>query len=621
MKRALCWVLSVILLLNSCPPAFAAACDYETMRKNAYDPGWMNMECVRDFACYCREKNCAYTRPTQQGTERFFSKFEFLQFESPINHKKLSLFYNAAASLKKTFPGNLRFKFPGDYTSANIENWMKLFDVCSSGGEKTLREKVEEEIREQVPPPQEEPNRFDFCFGAGENSNAELTAKITHLAEMEKDVLYNALAVMVNGGSADPKEPNYVHPLILNAAFFLYATKITADEQGDIEQYLPHKAIYSMDIDPTYASSVQLAAASALFAFAKKNPQAIKPKFSLASSYETVQNTLSASGVMMGALSVSVSISFWETVAAELTAVGGELSASVAQFAAAMEAAAGTAKTGVAVVSSSPLGSTVAVVGGVAIFVYALNDAYAPGYKAVFTRAKERFWNEVFSAPDYSGVDDSIFRVIPADWSAEFAKYGAAEATAENTATCKPKRPNADCGKITIKQVKSYFSSPESPVPVGELNAHLRDLFGTKFTKSTAIGDLLPYFPPGDRVGVLFDFIANNCDSFTNSKDGTAFPRPVKKGNAIGWEVEVGLNIRNTPLTDVLSDVIINKLCQGNAYLQEKIDLGNGSWIRNTLHEKDNNHFHYEDGLCNHSISFTGDSFIDKMRKICDARP
>ncbi|MBP3336935.1 MAG: hypothetical protein J6L59_00840 [Clostridia bacterium] len=621
MKRALCWIMSVILLLNSSPPAFAAGCNFESMLKDAYAPGWMNMECVRDFACYCREKKCAYTKPTQQGVEQFVSRFESIQRESSVNHEKLVLFYKAVASLNKTFPGKLRFTFPEDFTPVNKETWTNLFDACSGDEKKTLHGKVEGGVRKQVSSQQEEPNRFDFCFGAGENSNAELTAKITHLAEMEKGVLYNALAVMVNGGSANPKEPDYVHPLILNAAFFLYAKKITAAEQGNIEKYLPHQAIYS-NIDPKYASRVQLAAASALFAFAKKNPQAIKPKFSLASSYETVQNTLSASGVMVGALSVSVSLSFWEAVAA----AGGELSASAAEFTAAIKAAASAAKPGVAVVSSSPLGATVAVVGGVAIFVYALNDAYTPGYKAIFNRAKERFWNEVFSSPDYSGVDAPILRVIPASWSAEFAKYGAAETTAENSATCQPKEPQQNCDDIQIKDLRSYLSLPEGqrPISASGVREYLREL-QIPFSKSTRIKDLLLLLKPDDLVRDVFQFIINNCDSYTNSQGNStnganAFIRPRKDGDFIVPDIEVGVNIDNTLLTDVLSEEIIDTLCKDQAYLQEFIDLGNGRWIRNTQHEKENNHFHYEEGPCNHSIFFTGDNFIDKMRKICDAR-
>ena len=659
MKRALCWIMSVILLLNSCPPAFAAGCNFESMLKDAYDPGWMNMECVRDFACYCREKKCAYTKPTQQGVEQFVSRFESIQREFPVNHEKLVLFHKAVASLNKTFPGKLRFTFPEDFTSANKETWTNLFDVCSGDEKKTLRGKVKEGVRKQVSSQQEEPNRFDFCFGAGENSNAELTAKITHLAEMEKDVLYNALAVMVNGGSADPKEPDYVHPLILNAAFFLYAKKITAAEQGNIEKYLPHQAIYS-NIDPKYASRVQLAAASALFAFAKKNPQAIKPKFSLASSYATVQNTLSASGVMVGALSVSVSLSFWEAVAA----AGGELSASAAEFTAAIKAAASAAKPGVAVVSSSPLGATVAVVGGVAIFVYALNDAYTPGYKAIFNRAKERFWNEVFSPEvgmlreiyplDDVEPEEAIMRFVTV-WTPDMAKLGDLTDMAIVTQTKKKKKP-------TCKYIASPAGSPwrldklheyvntGDPRSLAQLDSVRRCLGRYSFCPTDVADEKRPFMGcqpislssiggsiPCSRDLKQLERVHEVSSSFYDADSGhKLFTRAIYKENIqfIGqvqlgvpgsWipEAEIGIRFKN-PIEDIsrmfiqeIQDAIKQQLYGSIENISNTFSLGNyrsfrrGDHERNTKYrwnsqekyfdkkqtDKPYQHFHYEEFL------------------------
>lgn len=456
-------------------------------------------------------------------------------------------------------------------------------------------------------------NPVNFCFGDGK-SDADLMDKVKRLAALNKNELSDAIAVMVTGGSADPADPDYVHPLILEVAFSLYAKKLTKAEQGKIAVYLTPERVFS-GIDSKYADKVRTASTSVIIAFSEQNPQAVEKKFALpVDAYEKAQQFSSASGSLV--LSLPASAVFLQ----QLSAAAAELGAEAAGVAAFAEKVASVSKAGIAVVSSVEAGCSVAVAGGVvAIYWYGLSEAYSPKLQAAFTQAKEAFWHEVFTP--HSGVDDRILQVIPVDWSAEFAKYGAVEATSSTTPTCKGKRPEVDCGKINMKQVKSYFSSPNSPVSVGELNAYLRNLFGNTFTKSTTIGELLPRFPQGDRVGVLFEFIVNNCDSFTNSKGGTAFPKLVKKENAVATEVEIGVNIGNTPLTKVFSEGIIATLCRGNAYLSEVIDLGNGRWIRNTGHEKNGNHFHYEDGPCNHSINFTGVSFIDQMRNICAARP
>lgn len=456
-------------------------------------------------------------------------------------------------------------------------------------------------------------NPVNFCFGDGKG-DADLMDKIKRLTALNKNELSDAIAVMVTGGSADSADPDYVHPLILEVAFSLYAQKLTKAEQDKIAVYLTPERVFS-GIDSKYADNVRTASTSAIIAFSEQNPQAVEKKFALpVDAYEKAQQFSLASGSLV--LSLPASAVFLQ----QLSVAAAELGPEAAEIAAFAEKVASVSKAGITVVSSVEVGGAVAVAGGVFfIYWYGLNEAYAPILQQTFKQAKEAFWHEVFTSS--RSVDDSIIlRVIPVDWSAEFAKYGSAAATTENTATCKRKRPNVDCSKITMKEVKSYFSSPNAPVSVGELNAYLRKMFGNTYTRSTTIGELLPRFPQGDRVGVLFDFIVNNCDSFTNSKGGTAFPKLVKKENAVAVEVEIGVNIGNTPLTQILSEGIIATLCRGNAYLNEVIDLGNGRRIRNTEHEKNGNHFHYEDGLCNHSINFTGAPFIDLMQSICAAR-
>lgn len=639
MKKLLSLALATCLLFNSAVPAFSAgsgsnrrrssaqgSCNVNAMLSSSLDGQWLRVNCLREATSHFQRNGKAkgnqLTVCTNAATRIVTHTQNLLvqgkRSEGVAFEKSLRNFNRASGVQGGTLCVDMSGKrVPCKNTSNNVHD--QITNQMNGGGANnppangTESDDTDTEISGG--------HDFDFCFGVGEGTpNPELENRIRQLARFDKNQLSSAIDVLVAAGSGDPSDPEYVHPLILKAAFFLYAQKITAAEQKNIERYLNPQGIYS-GIDSAHASSVSLAAASALFAFAKQNPEAIEAKFPLSSSYGTVQNTLSASDVMVGAIAIAYAPSFWKAVAAEMAAMGGEVTGSAAAFAASVKTAMATAaKTGVAVVSSAEMGITLLFVGGLVCFIYALNDAYSPGYKAAFQRAKAKFWNEVLSQPENPGVDDSILRVIPADWSPYFAKYGSAEATAANTATCTPKQPQEQCEKITMKQVKSYFSSPESPLPVGELNAHLRRLFDKDFTKSTTIGELLPRFPVGDSVGELFKFIAQNCDSFKNSKGGTAFPKPVKQGSSFVRELEIGVNIGNIPLTQVLAESIISTLCRGNAYLNERIDLGGGRWIRNTEHERNGDHFHYGEGECNHSINFTGGSFIDKMREICAAR-
>lgn len=615
------------LLLNNVPLVFAASnrgsCNVSAMLGSSQNGQWLNLSCLRQVTTYIKN------HPQEKRNRRTVC----MDAADRIVRHSISLLRQGQTQQGRSYEEPLRkFSRAAGLPRNVVCVTLAGKQVPCSPGERT-RTEVINGVRgqEQVPPEgadvvvEETDHFFDFIFTQGTGtSDPELTNKIKRLAKMNKDELYGAISVMVVAGSADFRDPDYVHPLILNAAFFLYAKKITPAEQGFIEAYLNPQDVFS-GIDSKYADKVRLAAANALFAFAQNNPAAVESKFSLSSSYGTVQNTLSASGVMAGAVAIPVSLTFWELFAAEAAAAGGEMAASIAQFSAAMQAAAAsTAEAGMAVVSSGALGAAVVFIGGVALFVYALNDAYSPGYKAAFNRAKAKFWDEVFSPQYHAGVDDSILRVVPVDWNISFAKYGSAEATATNTATCQNKEPQEQCEKITWKQSKSYFSSPESPMPVGRLNAYLRDNLGNTFTNSSSIKDMMDLLKrkglQGDRPYQMFDFISRNCDSFKNSKGGTAFPRPVEKGGALVPDVEVGINIGNTPLTKVLSEGIISILCLNNAYLKEIIELGDGRWIRNTDHEKNGNHFHYQKGPCNHSFNFTGDSFINQMRAICAAR-
>lgn len=306
-------------------------------------------------------------------------------------------------------------------------------------------------------------------------------------------------------------------------------------------------------------------------------------------------------------------------------------------------AAAGTAGTGVA---AAPL---VVICAAFGVFIYALNDAYV--YPTPMQSLMRNFDSYVSSleetapAVEEFPINDEIaectLNCASVAWERDFVKYGAREATAANTATCKQTpQPNDPCGDIRLDNSKEGLKGRVSMFKdfVERLKEYLTHQ-GIPYSSNTVIRDILAYSFRGDYRKIL-ELLNNKCNQYSNSKmpgvEEGAFVKAFKNERGGGYmpEVEISVDLKpnNIALKDVFSSDVLNKICGDEAFLRgekEKIDLGNGRSLRNTTHEKGGprakgkKHIHYEEQRngyrCNHSIEFDdqGGSFLKQMRKIC----
>ena len=308
------------------------------------------------------------------------------------------------------------------------------------------------------------------------------------------------------------------------------------------------------------------------------------------------------------------------------------------------EAAAGAA--------ASAAGGVLLLIGGaVVLFGYALNDAYSPGYPTpveslmrnfdLYTSAAEEPAPAVEEFPLNEQIIEHTLNVTSVAWSPDFVRYGAREATASNTATCRQQpQPDQDCGGIKLNDLRGRVSNQ------GDFVSRFKDYLrgnGIPYASSTTIRDLLRYNFRGTYRTIL-ELLNNKCNQFENSKmpagagESGAFVKAYQvDGGGYMPEVEIGVDLKpnNISLKDVFSTEIIDKICKDKAFLdgtKDKLDLGNGRSIRNTTHERGGEgghgrkHIHYEEQRngfrCNHSIDFddAGGSFLKQMRKVCRER-
>ena len=295
-----------------------------------------------------------------------------------------------------------------------------------------------------------------------------------------------------------------------------------------------------------------------------------------------------------------------------------------------------------AVVAAAPL---LVVCAGFGLFIYALNDAYI--YPTPIQNLMRNFDSYVSTPEETSPsveefpVNDEIaectLNASSIAWESSFAKYGAREASASNTATCRQNpQPNDPCGDIRLNDLDGRVSMSRDFVK--RLKEYLTHQ-GIPYSSSTTIRDILGYRFSGN-YRIILELLNNKCNQYSNSKmpgaENGAFVKAFKneKGGGYMPEVEISVDLKpnNIELKDIFSRRILKKICADEAFLsgkKEEIDLGNRCSLRNTTHEKGGHgakgkkHIHYEEQRngyrCNHSIEFDdkGGSFLKQMRKIC----
>lgn len=304
-------------------------------------------------------------------------------------------------------------------------------------------------------------------------------------------------------------------------------------------------------------------------------------------------------------------------------------------------AAAGAAGAGVA---AAPL---IVICAAFGVFIYALNDAYVyptPMQSLMrnfdsYVSSREETAPAVEEFPINDEIAECTLNCASVAWERDFVKYGAREATAANTATCKQTpQPNHPCcdGNIRLNDLDGRVSMSRDFVKrFKEYLTHQ----GIPYSSNTIIRDILGYSFRGDYRKIL-ELLNNKCNQYSNSKmpgaENGAFVKAFKNERGGGYmpEVEISVDLKpnNIALKDVFSREVLNKICGDEAFLsgeKKEIDLGNGRSLRNTTHEKGGpgakgkKHIHYEEQRngyrCNHSIEFDdqGGSFLKQMRKIC----
>lgn len=284
------------------------------------------------------------------------------------------------------------------------------------------------------------------------------------------------------------------------------------------------------------------------------------------------------------------------------------------------------------------------VTAGFGFFIYALNDAYVyPTPMQILMRNFDYYVStpeaispavEEFPINDETALCTLNASSIP--WERDFVKYGAREASAANTATCRQTpQPNDPCGDIRLNDLDGRVSMSRDFVK--RFKEYLTRQ-GIPYSSATVIRDILSYSFRGDYRKIL-ELLNNKCNQYSNSKTpggNGAFVKAFKneKGGGYMPEVEISVDLKpnNIALKDVFSSDVLNKICGDEAFLsgeKKEIDLGNGRSLRNTTHEKGGpgakgkKHVHYEEQRngyrCNHSIEFDdqGGSFLKQMRKFC----
>lgn len=639
MKRALCWIMSVILLLNSCPPAFAAACNFESMLKDSYDPGWMNMECVRDFACYCREKNrktnyCVFKGEVERGYKRFTEKFDkpyVLDADTAEDQSKVDRYHIAKVSFILTFP-RLRpiDKSTGEpFSRDELIRW----DFCS----KTLQEKVQDKVDKKE-------KSVSFCFGSGEETSV-LNSKIKRLAEMDEESLKSAISTLVTRGSNKPGDPTYVHPLIFEAAFAFLAQKLTNSNTSSISRYL-HSANLR----------VQWSAANALatYAVGPNNPEG---KFTLEDTEKAQITRLFNDALLLLPQNRREGSFLYRHIVARLgniyrnpiTDSGLQYTLSAPQqnnsqfaaavgvlsvpFATAEAAGVAAADFTAAAMESASVAPVAFAVGATLIIFYALNSAFNVGFRIKFKNAREKFWGSVFSPKvdfpveiyplDDVEPEEAMMRFVTV-WTPDMAKLGDLTDMAIVTQTKKKKKP-------TCKYIASPAGSPwrldklheyvntGDPRSLAQLNSvrrclgrysfcptdvadEKRPFMGCKAISLSSIGGSIPCSRDLKQLERVYEVASSFYDAdsgdklFTRAiyKENIQFIGQVQIGVPGRWipEAEIGIRFEN-PIEDIsrmfiqeIQDAIKQQLYGSIENISNTFSLGNYRSFRRGDHER-----------------------------------
>ncbi|WP_428047666.1 hypothetical protein, partial [Candidatus Proelusimicrobium excrementi] len=161
-------------------------------------------------------------------------------------------------------------------------------------------------------------------------------------------------------------------------------------------------------------------------------------------------------------------------------------------------------------------GGAAAGAAGFGVFIYALNDAYV--YPTPMQNLMRNFDSYVSSLeetapaveefPINNETAECTLNCASVAWERDFVKYGAREATAANTATCKQTpQPNDPCGDIRLNDLDGRVSMSRDFVKrFKEYLTHQ----GIPYSSNTIIRDILGYSFRGDYRKIL-ELLNNKC--------------------------------------------------------------------------------------------------------------
>jgi len=444
MRKILSVALIGCFLLGSVPPGIAAPnasrsrCNIAQMLKSSADDQWLRVDCLREVTAYLN-RNSNINKDSVvlvNAQHRIFGHIRSL-----VRQRKVK----EAEDLRKAYGAFLKSRGPIDRT------------VCLDSKGNIVPcpfAKIQEEVSLQLNGLGHAPNAeadaeasVGLYFGSGKN-NSELNDIVTRLAQMNKQQLGSAIGIMAAAGSGNSTDPDYVHPLVFEAAFLFYARKLDRSEKLNIAYYLQAPS-----------ASVQWAAANALSAYAAGNQNPIG-KFSLTPGDKRQITDLFIESVLLLPQPERANSLIYRQAVARLgnlyrdpvadSGLAAALSAPQRKddsLAAAVGVLAVPLKAGgEAAAAGASAGTAVIITAGIAFFLYALNEAYSPGYEAVFSRAKERFWDDVFfqdtaAAAETFPADDILEEDGVVDlivvWTPDMVRLGGLSATAAASKTKK----------------------------------------------------------------------------------------------------------------------------------------------------------------------------------------
>lgn len=461
MQQVIAVFLMCCFLFNTVSPGFAATdCSQDPSCAQWYDSNWVN----RRANHYQNHK-----ASSKQREAAIIASHQALSHIQTLVRNKRITEAEALADAYASLGSALKLPVFPDCVSRQTGDLIR----CPEGG--AARKEISKQMRGNNPSQKgnsqqghgsadEEPIGFSYAGGptlnflyGSDKGDKEWTETVQRLLAMDKVALNDAITSMAASGSADPDDPNYIPPIVLDTAFLALAQKITPQEKGYIVKYWRQGVLQFVE-DKDLQPDVQSAAEKALFGFAEKNPQAIEKKFSFTDGdYNDLKTAyIAGSFVLVSMAAASKAIGYLANgtaSAAEMlldpateyvikaaprivSPIGKTLDLSksfggagktistpralesIGKTTQEMRSITTTVSKGSRTAQVASRGGFIGVVVGAAVLVYmAVDDALAPLYAEALSIAKQDYWKDTFAAAkeiagDMYDISADIFDAI-----------------------------------------------------------------------------------------------------------------------------------------------------------------------------------------------------------------